>query len=60
MGLDVTQTPLDGELMVKAIGGDRRAYDQLVHRYQRQAVAVAYRLLGNSHDAARGKRRMRF
>jgi RNA polymerase sigma-70 factor (ECF subfamily) len=33
------------------IGGKRTAFDELVRRYQRQAVAVSYRLLGNSHDA---------
>jgi RNA polymerase sigma-70 factor (ECF subfamily) len=43
--------PSDGELAKQAIGGDRRAFDQLIVRYQRQAVAVSYRLLGSSHDA---------
>jgi RNA polymerase sigma-70 factor, ECF subfamily len=51
MGLDVTQTLSDGEFAAKAVAGDRRAFDQLVQRYQRQAVAVAYRLLGNNHDS---------
>ena len=41
----------DGELVGKALNSDRPAFDELVRRYQRQAVAVAYRLLGNSHDA---------
>jgi len=50
-GLEVTQTPSDGEFVIKAAGGDRSAFDQLIRRYQRQAVAVAYRLLGNSHDS---------
>lgn len=43
--------PTDGQLVGKTIAGDRTAFDQLIVRYQRQAVAVAYRLLGNSHDA---------
>jgi RNA polymerase sigma-70 factor (ECF subfamily) len=43
--------PPDGELVVKVLAGDRGAFDELIKRYQRQAVAVAYRLLGNTHDA---------
>src|SRR5271155_1244098 len=43
--------PADGELVARVLGGDRRAFDQLIQRYQRQAVAVSYRLLGNSQDA---------
>jgi RNA polymerase sigma-70 factor (ECF subfamily) len=50
-GLEVTQTPSDGEFVIKAAAGDRTAFDQLIRRYQRQAVGVAYRLLGNSHDS---------
>lgn len=44
-------SPTDGELAGRAIQADRAAFDELVRRYQRQAVAVSYRLLGNSHDA---------
>jgi len=44
-------TPSDGELVVQVLAGKRPAFDDLIRRYQRQAVAVAYRLLGNSHDA---------
>ena len=44
-------SPADGELVERALGGDRTAFDELIRRYQRQAVAVSYRLLGNSHDA---------
>ena len=44
-------TPTDGELVVRVLGGQNRAFDELIQRYQRQAVAVSYRLLGNSHDA---------
>lgn len=43
--------PPDGELVQRVLAGERAAFDVLVQRYQRQAVAVSYRLLGNSHDA---------
>src|SRR4051812_2422365 len=43
--------PSDEQLVLKCVAGDRRAFDDLILRYQRQAVAVSYRLLGNSHDA---------
>ncbi len=42
----------DSQLVGSALAGDSAAYDELVRRYQRRAVAVAYRLLGNIHDAA--------
>jgi len=42
----------DARLVSVVLDGDATAYDDLVRRYQRRAVAVAYRLLGNSHDAA--------
>jgi len=51
MGVDATQTHSDGEFVIKALAGDRSAFDELIRRYQRQAVAVAYRLLGNNHDS---------
>src|ERR1044071_5414991 len=44
-------SPTDGQLVVQANDGDRKAFDELIVRYQRQAVAVSYRLLGNSNDA---------
>jgi len=44
-------SPSDGRLIERVLSGDRGAYDELVRRYQRQAVAVSYRLLGSSHDA---------
>src|ERR1700744_2477456 len=44
-------SPSDGELVGRALRSDRPAFDVLIGRYQRQAVAVSYRLLGNSHDA---------
>src|ERR1700720_2087129 len=43
--------PPDAILVGKALAGDRGAFDELIRRYQRQAVAVSYRLLGNTHDA---------
>src|SRR5687768_16184035 len=44
-------SPPDGQLVGDTLAGNRKAFDQLINRYQRQAVAVSYRLLGNSHDA---------
>lgn len=41
----------DRELVEQVLGGRREAFDALIGRYQRQAVAVSYRLLGNTHDA---------
>ena len=46
------RTPSDGQLVADCIAGQRRAFDELIGRYQRQAVAVSYRLLGNVHDAS--------
>src|SRR5689334_9677939 len=43
--------PADGVLVNRVLGGDRGAFDELIRRYQRQAVAVSYRLLGNTQDA---------
>src|SRR5687767_10298644 len=43
--------PSDGTLVEQTLGGRREAFDELIRRYQRQAVAVSYRLLGSSHDA---------
>jgi RNA polymerase sigma-70 factor (ECF subfamily) len=43
--------PTDGQLVEQTLTGNRKAFDHLIRRYQRQAVAVSYRLLGNSHDA---------
>ncbi len=47
----VTQSPSDGELVEKTVAGDKAAFDELIRRYQQQAVGVSYRLLGSSHDA---------
>ena len=38
-------------MVAKTLAGDRKAFDVLILRYQRQAVAVSYRLLGNNNDA---------
>jgi RNA polymerase sigma-70 factor (ECF subfamily) len=43
--------PSDGDLARRAQRGDRQAFDLLIRRYQRQAVAVSFRLLGNAQDA---------
>ena len=43
--------PSDGTLVEQVLGGRRAAFDVLIGRYQRQAVAVSYRLLGSTHDA---------
>ena len=46
--------PTDGQLVTQALSGTpngKKAFDELIRRYQRQAVAVSYRLLGNTHDA---------
>jgi RNA polymerase sigma-70 factor, ECF subfamily len=43
--------PPDGTLVRRVLEGENRAFDDLIRRYQRQAVAVSYRLLGNTHDA---------
>ena len=41
----------DGQLVGQALAGERKAFDELIRKYQRQAVAVSYRLLGNTQDA---------
>jgi len=48
---DSTAPPTDGTLVRQTLAGDKRAFDELIRKYQRQAVAVSYRLLGNSNDA---------
>jgi RNA polymerase sigma-70 factor, ECF subfamily len=40
----------DAQLVRAALADDKHAFDQLVIRYERQAVAVAARLLGNLED----------
>src|SRR5436190_14640967 len=43
--------PTDGVLVGQVLAWQRKAFDELIGRYQRQAVAVSYRLLGNTQDA---------
>jgi len=42
---------IDGALVVKSLAGDRKAFDELVLRHQKQAVSVAHSYLSNSDDA---------
>ena len=53
MGTDksVSEEPSDAELVRRVQDGDRAAFDRLIERHQRRAVAIAYRLLGNAQDA---------
>ena len=51
IGAVALQTLTDGDVARRAVAGDRSAFDELIRRYQRQAAAVAYRLLGNSADS---------
>src|SRR5258708_14185121 len=53
-GADASDSTSDGLLVGQSLSGDRKAFDELIRRYQRQAVAVSYRLLGSSHDALEG------
>jgi RNA polymerase sigma-70 factor (ECF subfamily) len=51
-GSSAAHDPPDGDLVRRVLGGGQnRAFDELIRRYQRQAVAVSFRLLGNTHDA---------
>jgi RNA polymerase sigma-70 factor (ECF subfamily) len=43
--------PSDADLVRRTCAGQRRAFDELIERYQRRAISVAYRLLGDLHDA---------
>lgn len=46
------ELPASDEVLVQqARTGDRTAFDELIRRYQRRACSVAFRLLGNMHDA---------
>lgn len=42
----------DAEAVARAVRGDDAAFDELVLRHQRRAVAVSYRLVGDAHAAA--------
>ncbi len=41
----------DAELIARTLQGEKTAFDELIRKYQRQAVAVSYRMLGNVNDA---------
>ncbi|MBK8913535.1 MAG: RNA polymerase sigma factor [Phycisphaerales bacterium] len=41
----------DAALVASTLAGRREAFDALIRRHQRRAVAVAQRLLGDLHDA---------
>lgn len=41
----------DAELVRRARSGENSAFDRLVERYQRRAASIAFRLLGDLHDA---------
>lgn len=43
--------PSDADLVLSTLTDGSAAFDELVERYQRRAVSVSYRLLGNLHDA---------
>ena len=47
-----TTPPAEVALVQRARDGDSDAFAALVKRYQRRAVSVAYRLLGNIEDAS--------
>ena len=51
--LDVdSQAPADEELVRACVSGDRRAFDRLVERHQRQVYRLCYRFVGNHEDAS--------
>ena len=41
----------DAEAVSRTLAGQTRAFDELIEKYQRRAVSVSYRLLGNLNDA---------
>ncbi len=51
IGADVPESA-ERELVCQAQAGQQEAFGELVRRYQRRAVSVAYRLLGNVEDAS--------
>jgi RNA polymerase sigma-70 factor (ECF subfamily) len=42
----------DARWVAAALAGDLNAFDRLIERYQRRALSVSYRLLGNMEDAS--------
>jgi RNA polymerase sigma-70 factor (ECF subfamily) len=51
LSANASEGPADRVLVQRVLAGDRAAFDMVIARYQRQAVAVSYRLLGNTQDA---------
>lgn len=47
----LTESPSDEECVRLTMSGETRAFDELIGRYQQRATSIAYRLLGNLHDA---------
>ncbi len=41
----------DAEAVARTLAGETAAFDRLIENYQRRAVAVSYRLLGDINDA---------
>jgi len=41
----------DAQAVARTLAGDMTAFDRLIEKYQRRAVAVSYRLLGSIDDA---------
>lgn len=52
VGAPVSPGEDDAILIARTLAGDSTAFDDLVRRYHRQAVAVAYRRLGSLQDAS--------
>ena len=48
---DARDVPSDGFLVEQTLAGARSQFDELIRRYQRQAVAFSFRLLGNTQDS---------
>lgn len=51
MSFRLSETPTDGELVLRAREGDEVAFGRLVERYQRAAYAVAFSVVGRHEDA---------
>jgi RNA polymerase sigma-70 factor, ECF subfamily len=48
---DLEAEQFDAQAVARTLAGDTAAFDRLIEKYQRRAVAVSYRLLGNLDDA---------
>ena len=51
VSFQMSETPTDGELVLRAREGEELAFGLLVQRYQRPAYAVAYSVTGRHEDA---------